>query len=87
MTDLGEYIICGVCMILEPLTIMAIAGLIWRFPPDYMDMGASYKSKLAQKSPDAWAFAQLHFGKTTFFTHVVILFLSAAICAACLRGR
>ena len=82
MTDLGEYVICGVCMMLEPLTVMVIAMLIWRLPPDYMDMGTSYKTKLAQKSPESWAFAPFHFGKTTFFTHVVILILSAASCAA-----
>ena len=40
-------------MMLEPLTVMAIAGLIWRFPPDYMDMGISYKTKLAQKQGNA----------------------------------
>lgn len=78
----GEYIICGVCMLLEPLTVMAVAGLIWRLPPNYMDMGFAYKTKLAQKSPESWAFAQIYFGKTTFFTHIVILVLTAGICAA-----
>lgn len=82
MTDIGEYVICGVCMALEPLTVMIIAVLIWRCPPNYMDMGVSYKTRLAQKSPEAWAFAQFHFGKTTFFTHVVILTVSAGACAA-----
>ncbi len=80
--DIGEYIICGVCMLLEPITVMIVAGLIWRLPPNYMDMGVAYKSKLAQKSPESWAFAQFYFGKTTFFTHVVILVLSAGISAA-----
>lgn len=47
-----------------------------------MDMGVAYKSKLAQRSAESWAFAQFYFGKTTFFTHVVILVLSAGISAA-----
>ena len=68
-------------MLLEPITVMIVAGLIWRLQPKYMTEFA-YKSKLAKKSPESWAFAQIYFGKTTFFTHVVILVLSAGVSVA-----
>jgi len=75
---MGEMVIAMVCMLIEPLSVMVFAALMWKMPPSFGDMGFSYKTELAQRSPEAWDFAQVHFGKTTFFTHVMILALSAA---------
>lgn len=72
---MGENVIFLFSSLLEPITIMITALVIWRFPAEYKGMWA-YHTTWAEKSPAAWAFAQYAFGKIGFFSNLAALVLS-----------
>ena len=72
---MGENVIFMVSSLLEPITIMITALVIWKLPAEYKGIWA-YHTVWAEKSPEAWAFAQYAFGKIGFFSNLAALILS-----------
>ncbi len=58
---MGEYVVLLICELLCPLTMLLIGLFIWRFPAEYKSM-FGYHSTAAERSPEAWAAAQVYFG-------------------------
>ena len=72
---MGENVIFMICSLMEPITIMLTALIIWKLPADYKGIWA-YHTVYAEKSPAAWAAAQNYFGKIGFFSNLAALVLT-----------
>ena len=71
----GENVIFMICSLLEPITIMITALVIWKLPAEFGGMWA-YRTTWAGKSPATWVFAQYSFGKIGFFSNLAALVLT-----------
>ena len=72
---MGENVIFMVVSAMCPITIMLTALVIWKLPAEYKGIWA-YHTTYAEKSPEAWAFAQHYFGKIGFFSNLAALILT-----------
>ena len=68
---MGEKIIIAVCNMLTPLTMLGLGLLIWKTRPPYQDI-FGYRTTQSQKSPEAWALAQVFFGKYCTLSFAVL---------------
>ncbi len=78
---MGENVIIAVCNMLLPLTMLGLGLVIWKTRPPFGDM-FGYRTAQSLKSPEAWAAAQMLFGRYCTITYAVLSGLTLAAGAA-----
>ena len=71
-----DSIICLLCGLIMPVTMIATGAFMWRFPAKYKGMG--YHTERAESSPAAWAYAQNICARLVTLVHIPVLMLTIA---------
>lgn len=72
------------CSLPMPIIMLFLGFIFFKYPPDVINSGYGYRTKLSMSSPEAWMFAQRHMGHT--WLRVGTVMLLATVLALLLFG-
>lgn len=72
---MNDNVVIAVANMLTPLTMLGLGLMIWRTRPGYRDL-FGYHTTWAEKSEEAWNFAQELFGRLCTITFAIASFLT-----------